>query len=637
MKLTTKQLKALPDSEFGIVKNGKRSYPLVDQNHVRSAISFFSYAAPEDKSELAKKINAKAKEYGMKIHCKGEFVKYISPEVSKQESFASYITDASHIGVLAPIVGANAPAYNDEKYSDESKILGAFAKGDLGFDTEFTEEGFVIRNFVDRSSHRGVLQLMEDNGIYKEPPDHQFDATFRFKVIDAITNREFEELRNYMTKVVDDSYISQRAFMDATTTEEIHNVIDKYDKTYKTDPYAYETLMSSLTSIILSDLSNKDRIVACLGIIYFKKPMILKNVVRSIIRYNSYYHCDLDIADDFFLKKAIRVKTENYVPASNKGLTADELAVFEYTFRNGAYFLNAINEYIFETAKQYGFNETPMDHFCRTWSVESAWTHGKFDGYYTETSYYKDPVFIVKNIRTKTYYIGNVFTGKDNLRYLLVIPILQFESLQDFPSYVSSITQYHKVYKKEKILKIRLLQDWDGGVDQFTALESTTTGFINETSLVNTVVNTSKNFLKGIHIGEDGIVKLNLTNKLSFEHYEEIHKTLKEADKNGNIEEVKSTLAYIFSIIATIERIYMNEDKGNKSKRSIDKNDEKYKEMVRLRALYMSDFKVYLRKVATKDPKFNFLEYYETSNMNNSVYTVDAKKFALIFRTIMVS
>jgi hypothetical protein len=144
--------------------------------------------------------------------------------------------------------------------------------------------------------------------------------------------------------------------------------------------------------------------------------------------------------------------------------------------------------------------------------------------------------------------------------------------------------------------------------------------------------------MKGIHMDDEGNVKLNLTDKLSFEHYEEVHKMLKIAYNSENYDEVKRLLAYIFSIIATIEREYMNEGKGT-NKKYINKNDPTYKEMIRLRSLYISDFKVYMRKIVTKEPGFKFLEYYNTSSVNNSVYTVnttDIKKLAVLFRMAMV-
>ena len=43
MKLKAAQLAKLPDSEFGLIVDGKRSYPLVDKNHVIKAIQFFKH------------------------------------------------------------------------------------------------------------------------------------------------------------------------------------------------------------------------------------------------------------------------------------------------------------------------------------------------------------------------------------------------------------------------------------------------------------------------------------------------------------------------------------------------------------------------------------------------------------------
>lgn len=62
-KLSTDKRNDLPDSEFGIPE--KRMYPLNDKAHVESAVKLFGHASDADKPQLARRILAKAKEFGM--------------------------------------------------------------------------------------------------------------------------------------------------------------------------------------------------------------------------------------------------------------------------------------------------------------------------------------------------------------------------------------------------------------------------------------------------------------------------------------------------------------------------------------------------------------------------------------------
>lgn len=65
MDLNAKDRKALKDSDYGIPS--LRKFPLIDANHVRSALSYFKTCKPKYRKELAKNIKAKAKEFGVEI------------------------------------------------------------------------------------------------------------------------------------------------------------------------------------------------------------------------------------------------------------------------------------------------------------------------------------------------------------------------------------------------------------------------------------------------------------------------------------------------------------------------------------------------------------------------------------------
>jgi hypothetical protein len=91
-KLTAQQRESLPDSAFGLViktKSGRkiRKYPMHDENHVRAAITFFNMhenkIPPQYRSQLARKIKQKAKQYGINIAPDNALNKYASEQIDR--------------------------------------------------------------------------------------------------------------------------------------------------------------------------------------------------------------------------------------------------------------------------------------------------------------------------------------------------------------------------------------------------------------------------------------------------------------------------------------------------------------------------------------------------------------------------
>lgn len=64
-RLTAEGRDELPDSAFGIPD--KREFPMPDAEHVRAAESRFHFASDKDKPELARRILAKANEFGVEV------------------------------------------------------------------------------------------------------------------------------------------------------------------------------------------------------------------------------------------------------------------------------------------------------------------------------------------------------------------------------------------------------------------------------------------------------------------------------------------------------------------------------------------------------------------------------------------
>lgn len=64
-RLTAAERHELPDSAFGIPET--REFPLVDAEHVHAAEAYFRYAPDTEKAALARRILAKAAEFGVHV------------------------------------------------------------------------------------------------------------------------------------------------------------------------------------------------------------------------------------------------------------------------------------------------------------------------------------------------------------------------------------------------------------------------------------------------------------------------------------------------------------------------------------------------------------------------------------------
>ena len=73
-ELSAEERNDLKASQFGLPE--ERKFPLIDDKHVRSAISYF-HTCPEDKkAQLAKRIKSAAKKFGVEISPNSPIAKY---------------------------------------------------------------------------------------------------------------------------------------------------------------------------------------------------------------------------------------------------------------------------------------------------------------------------------------------------------------------------------------------------------------------------------------------------------------------------------------------------------------------------------------------------------------------------------
>ena len=86
--LSSKERNELKDSQFGLPED--RKYPLNDADHVRSAIKLFGHCEESKKTQLAKRINAAAKKYGVEIKKDSAVAEYLNEAVLLEASHRKY-------------------------------------------------------------------------------------------------------------------------------------------------------------------------------------------------------------------------------------------------------------------------------------------------------------------------------------------------------------------------------------------------------------------------------------------------------------------------------------------------------------------------------------------------------------------
>lgn len=110
---------------------------------------------------------------------------------------------------------------------------------------------------------------------------------------------------------------------------------------------------------------------------------------------------------------------------------------------------------------------------------------------------------------------------------------------------------------------------------------------------------------------DKGDLSISLFKSLEQE-YQEAHKLLKTYSDENTVA-IKHELARLFLINITIEKKIKN----------MKKDDSDYKSLVDLRARVLNDFKKYLKIVLSKEPEFNFGDYFKSSEYYDNSIEID--------------
>ena len=592
-KLSAKQRNALPASEFGIPET--RAFPLHDKAHVLSAIKFFKHAPANKKKSLAKKINEKAKEYNMKIEAKGEFAKYIAKEVAAfyNDKNKNIVSDAYNIGTLSPIVGGMAsytPYYDDEEADLATKALAGVYRGEL---TKHVEEGveclpttyfkasIELTEFCARIPLATNLQDLEK----KTPNNTNFFSRY---IQDSYLRAEYEIMKHY---VLNDN-------KNPSLVRKIENIMnsDILDKNGK---------LRHLFKIFLS-AHNMEDIRPGLYVVYMKNRALCFKIIQMFILSKERKFAMFDMGVNSFpggvwenICTEIGIKNPTTASFKNRdGIPLDVIQRATEAYNDNRSLIDGIfNKFIEDGTEDCRLTTLKAEDYLPMFLLTN-----KIDGY----------AFIPKS---------NVLIIKVDKKYWYC----RFLEVLDSPALVivATIEMPDNNYKVDTIMYKMIFLPND-------SIATESYQYATE-SLKDKIKRMTSEFLSSLRISDEGDVKFIIRDKITFEHYEEVHKLLRACVESNNYEEMKENIAYVFSIIGMIETSEVYQHHDNRS--------QEYKDLIRLRALFISDFKVHYRIVMKHDSTFNFTEYYKNSKANRHLYTIkknQIKNTVALFRALIV-
>jgi hypothetical protein len=561
-KLNTEKRNELKDSDFGLPK--ERKFPLNDEPHVRKAIQFFKFCELTKRNELAKNINKKLKEYDMKVTVSSDnpFSKYANPELVT-------ITEA-----VSPL------GYVDESMRDS-----------IDFITRFH-----ISSVHDMLTLEAHCKNIIDENVERNNIKHGYDS-FVETINEALKYRynEFIEFNDESSKLYN---------LIENAKSELINESDNIDKYQKKFPivmdifsrtnnkyHIYRACSEAISVMsVLSDNSDDDTI-----------SLPLNKFIRDLEHVKEVCNRELETLHE---KRDTIIESMNVFDIPDDWNTLDcigESFDSEYNdIKNDLYIIESVIDNILPKSidSKPIIDELDLGILpdrIRCINVDLKHILDECDVMRITRYIKKSPNKYITNIYTSTFmgdtirYGFNVNTQKQYLIAKLdnseTYSIILLELNQEAIDYITGVTPIdsrpllHAIRITEKNASITLNKD------------------------INKVVS------EAFTVNEEGDIKITISPKNSYmDSYSSNHKMLVENWKNKNYDAMKKNLAYVFALIAIIERSdgYKNKDP----------------EVMKARAFAINDFKTYLKHLQSVEPDFDFVEYYRTSDYDKKIVNV---------------
>lgn len=608
-KLKTKERKELPDEIFGLPN--ERKYPLTDEEHVRKAIQFFKYCPPSKRNELAKNINRRAKELGMKLKLSkdGLFYKYADKTIVQESAYDAY----------------------------EFQRLVETGEGEVSRIVSFiqTQTGLVIQSLMKRLFI--MPTLVEFIGVEKELQNlilgdnfalpKTFKTLGRENAINPIThiNKAMEKsydllfsFMKYNNPNLDFSthYLITSIFEDITfyLIKEVqgcacfHKFVDKmklidelinhFDcNMYYVIRKIREVHVQCIIEKRLAESQNdKERVTKLLKIsdllaAYISKlkdycnnnwyPVILKNDASfiSILRSSN-----MNLIHSINYLKTLKNELKSQIDII---LMSQNISIRDEFYHNLNFLLDVVDREHREildiiSVLEGGLIKRNIKLYNKNYSLE-------LDS--------KDILAFKELNLFDRLYVGKGYGG-DNVYYGVTKDKLYLLGKTNKPGELVLI----KLYDNGECLKlVNLIVKDKNDFDKTDRLKSIKINIIPSSD------NSLESLTEGIAIDKDGGIKFTFKPRKSYmDEYAENHKLLVENFKAKNYEAMKTNLAFLFALINDIERnvIYSKKPVSVEKKRDAEK----------ARMFAINDFKTYLKEIQKVEPNFDFTKYYEESD-----------------------
>lgn len=564
-KLTSAQLKALPDEMFGLPKT--RQYPIPDEVHVTKAIQFFSYCKDENKSELAKNINRRAKELHMKIKVQpsSAFYKYADRSVVKEGTVVAEF----HIGQLSPIVVTDQRAMIKKDIIEKTSSIPKLEK----LRRLWATKNKTLESKIELSNE--VLQECLDENI-------QFDMYLNIAFEGIMDLRYMSESYHFKEIIFNDEV--KMNYRGRTHDNDII-ILDAITKNIYTDK---GSIINALMSI--RNTSIQDAAVAYVMYNSFFSDVDKKYIIEQL-RLSKNPHSGLNIESPNLSISELRSKIHEE-RKFGKNITDDDISKMEsflrrLSEREDGYWCSKIYSICTKAIKdddyidsQYLYAEFALNKICSEnenlgyfrirYGVSEVLFVKDNDGIYTASGFEKSQSSIYHIILVKVFKVDDIEYNDNVLSYLLGAKVPNFK------------IQY-------KVITI------------------------DKSNVPSLEANDFQDVVAGLQINKLGNISFILGNDRSWqEKYNLVKSSLEKNLKEENYVDYKNDLCFLFTLIAIIHRDYYKTN--NTATGSYDMGDA-----TTTFDKAIETFKSNIKAFSKIDPKFIFTKYYMDINYNNKI------------------
>jgi hypothetical protein len=604
--ISSKDRKALPNEIFGLPED--RKFPLTDEAHVRKAIQYFKFAPPAKRVVLAKNINARAKELGMRL------------KISKMNDFYKF----------ADKLIVRESAYDDYEF----QRLVEIGQGDVE----------KLIGLVNGSMQQGISQLF--NKLFVNPSLEVFITIEKelqpqilsydaFKhVYDKMGINHYINPIKHVNEAMQKSYDLLFGFLqyndpllDLTNNnlincvlEDIFHCIDYQIQLYR-DTEIIKHKLKLMTEVVayckcniyyvvrkLKQIQVDAQIAILIGGQDFDDPRrqnadnnlkLINETLNTMLQINEVYDpsiiSDVKVLDVLYAGNMNWTNSVDYLKVLKNEIKShiDIILLDDQMHISGTDQTRSID---FLTNGIVAFHHREIID-CLTYLEGSIRKENVkyYNRNYSLDLCSSDIVAFTELDAFQRLYVGKDANG-DDVYYGICRNKLYLLGKTNVPGELVLIRLYENC--ETLLLQNLVVRDYAdfNKADKMSAIK-----------VMLIPQNDLQGVTEGITIDKDGGVKFSFKPKKSYmDEYAENHKVLMQNVKAKNIDALKDDLCAMFALINDIERNILYGKKHVKAE--IKKDAEK------ARAFATNDFKTYLKVVQKADKSFNFMKYYEESD-----------------------